>query len=335
MTLNRREFIKLMGGTAAVFGFSGVLLQGCKKAIQDAAERTPVIWLQAQSCSGCSVSLLNAIDPGIATVITEHISLNYHQTLMGGTGDAAIRVLEEAVKKQRKDFVLVVEGSIPVDSEEYCTIGMLNGKHVSSLEWVRELGKNAKAILAFGTCSAYGGIPAAKSKLTGKNPTGAKSLAEILPNAAIINVPGCPPHPDWMIGTVLHYLLKGMPELDEYNRPKLFFGKTVHEQCEHLPDYKRGRFAKHWGEEGCMYLLGCLGMDSGCDIPKRKWLGGVNSCTGCGSGCIGCTEPVFPDYGQRGLYKHLTASLDEINSLEQPQVRAAVLNLRNGGSING
>ena len=43
MTLNRREFIKLMGGTAAVFGFSGVLLQGCKKAIQEAAERTPVI----------------------------------------------------------------------------------------------------------------------------------------------------------------------------------------------------------------------------------------------------------------------------------------------------
>ena len=76
-------------------------------------------------------------------------------------------------------------------------------------------------------------------------------------------------------------------------------------------------------------------MDSGCDIPKRKWLGGVNSCTGCGSGCIGCTEPVFPDYGQRGLYKHLTASLDEINSLEEPQIRAAVLNLRNGGSING
>ncbi len=335
MTLNRREFIKLMGGTAAVFGFSGVLLQGCKKAIQEAAERTPVIWLQAQSCSGCSVSILNAIDPGIATVITEHISLNYHQTLMGGTGDAAIRVLEEAVKKQRKDFVLVVEGSIPVDSEEYCTIGMLNGKHVSALEWVRELGKNAKAILAFGTCAAYGGIPAAESRKTGKNPTGAKSLAEILPNASIINVPGCPPHPDWMIGTVLHYLLKGMPELDEYKRPKLFFGKTVHDQCEHLPDYKRGRFAKHWGDEGCLYLLGCLGMDSGCDIPKRKWLGGVNSCTGCGSGCIGCTEPVFPDYGQRGLYKHLTASLDEINSLEEPQIRAAVLNLRNGGSING
>ncbi len=335
MTLNRRDFLKLMGGTAAVFGFSGVLLQGCKKAITEAAERTPVIWLQAQSCSGCSVSILNAAEPDIATVITEHISLNYHQTLMGGTGYAAIRVLDEAVKKQRKDFVLVVEGSIPTGSEAYCTIGMLNGKHVSAQEWVTELGKNAKAILAFGTCAAYGGIPAAESRKTGLNPTGAKPISEILPNAAIINVPGCPPHPDWMVGTVLHYLLKGMPELDEYNRPKLFFGKTVHEQCEHLADYKRGRFAKHWGEEGCLYLLGCLGMDTGCDIPKRKWLGGVNSCTGCGSGCIGCTEAVFPDYGKRGLYKHLTASLDEINGLEEPQIRAAVLNLRNGGSING
>ncbi len=175
MTLNRRDFLKLMGGTAAVFGFSGVLLQGCKKAIKEAAERTPVIWLQAQSCSGCSVSILNAAEPDIATVITEHISLNYHQTLMGGTGDAAIRVLDEAVKKQRKDFVLVVEGSIPTGSEEYCTIGMLNGRHVSAQEWVRELGKNAKAILAFGTCSAFGGIPAAEVRTTPKRTHGSMS----------------------------------------------------------------------------------------------------------------------------------------------------------------
>lgn len=335
MTLDRREFLKLMGGTAAVFTFSGVLLQGCKKAIREAAERTPVIWLQAQSCSGCSVSILNSLDPDIATVITEYISLNYHQTLSGGTGAAAIRVLEEAVKKQRKDYVLVVEGSIPTKSDEYCTIGEMDGRAVSAREWVEELGKNAKAILSFGTCAAYGGIPAAKQRDTGDNPTGAKAVSDILPNAAIINVPGCPPHPDWMVGTVLYYLLKGMPELDEYNRPKLFYGKTVHDQCEHLSDYKRGRFAKHWGEEGCLYLLGCLGMDSGCDIPKRKWLGGVNSCTGCGSGCIGCTEAAFPDYGKRGLYKHLMAGADEIENIENRYVREAVLKLKDGGVING
>ncbi len=335
MSLNRRDFLKLMGGTAAAFSFSGVMLQGCKKALKEAAERTPVIWIQAQSCSGCSVSILNAIDPDIASVITETISLNFHQTLMGGTGDAAIKVLEDAVKKQRKDFVLVVEGSIPTKADEYCTIGEINGMPVAAKKWIEELGKNAKALITFGTCASFGGIPAAKIRATGDNPTGAKPLSAIFPDKPIVNVPGCPPHPDWMIGTIVHFLLKGVPELDEYGRPKMYYGKTVHEQCTRLPDYKRGRFAKKWGDEGCLYLLGCLGMDSGCDIPKRMWLGGVNSCTGCGSGCIGCTEPVFPDYGNRGLYKHLTASAEEINAIDQPQVKEAVLSLMKGGVING
>ena len=158
MTLSRRDFLKLMGGTAAALSFPSVLLQGFQKALAQAAERTAVIWLQAQSCSGCSVSLLNSIDPDIASVITQVISLNYHQTLMGGTGDVAIRVLEEAVEKQRKDFVLIVEGSVPTRSDWCCTIGEVNGRPVGAKEWVEKLGSQAKAIIAVGTCSAYGGI---------------------------------------------------------------------------------------------------------------------------------------------------------------------------------
>jgi hydrogenase small subunit len=335
MALNRRDFLKLMGGTAAAFTFSGVVFQGCKKALKEAAERTNVIWLQGQACSGCSVSLLNGMDPDIASLITQHISLNFHQTLMAGTGSVAVSVLEDAVTKQRKDFVLIVEGSIPTKSDEYCTVGELHGRTVGVRKWVEELGKNAKAIVAVGTCATYGGIPAAKILATGDNPTGAKGTWEFFPREKVINVPGCPPHPDWMMGTLVHFLLKGMPELDEYNRPKMYFGTTVHEKCSRLPDYKRGRFAKHWGEEGCLYLLGCLGMDSGCDIPARKWVDGTESCTGCGSGCIGCTEEVFPDYGTRGLYKHLLAGDEEIRNIEDPQVREAVIKLKNGGMIYG
>lgn len=334
MSLNRREFLKVMGGTAAAVAFPGVLIQGCKRALQKASERTNVIWIQAQSCSGCSVSLLNKLEPDIATVITEYISLNYHQTLCGGTGHAAIQVLENAVKTNRKDFVLIVEGSIPTKSDEYCTIGDMDGRIIGAREWIQKLGANAMALVAVGTCSAFGGIPAAKIRANGDNPTGATSLQTLFPDKKVINIPGCPPHPDWMVGTLLHVLLKGMPELDEYSRPLMYFGTTVHEKCERLPDYKRGRFAKHWGEEGCLYLLGCLGMDTGCDIPARKWVGGMNTCTGCGSGCIGCTEPPFPDYGSRGIYKHLVASNDEIGSLH-PQVAETVLKLKNGGVING
>ncbi len=335
MALSRRQFLQIMGGTAAAFTFSGVVLQGCKKAIERAAARTPVIWIQAQSCSGCSVSLLNSIDPGIASVITEHISLNFHQTLMGGTGHVAINVLEDTIRKHRNDYVLVVEGSIPTKNEMYCTIGEVNGRHVGAKEWIEELGRDAKALITVGTCSAFGGFPAAKIRANGDNPTGAVPLSEILPGKTIVNIPGCPPHPDWMIGTILHFILRGAPpELDEFNRPKMYYGKTVHERCEHLIDYKRGRFARHWGEKGCLYLLGCLGMDSGCDIPRRKWLA-TNSCTGCGSGCIGCTEKPFPDFGNRGIYKHLTASADQINSIENSEIREVVMRLRDGGVLHG
>ncbi len=333
MSLSRREFLSLMGGTTAALAFPSVLLQGCKKALEEAKKRTPVIWLQAQSCSGCSVSLLNTMKPDITTIITEHISLNYHQTIMGGTGHTAVQVLEEAVKKNRKDFVLVVEGSIPTKDDLYCTIGEVDGKHVSARKWVEELGSRAVAIVAVGSCATGGGIPGAKLRSDGSNPTGASPVSEILKGKTVVNIPGCPPHPDWMVGSLIHLLLKGSPPpLDEYNRPLLYYGKTVHEQCERLPYYKRGQFARYWGDEGCLYELGCLGMDSGCDIPKRKWLGGINSCTGSGAGCIGCTENAFPDFGKRGIFQHNIADRGNITESEKMTARAA---LKQGGVING
>lgn len=324
-----------MGGASAAFAFPGVVIHGFKKALMAAAKNTNVIWIQAQSCSGCSVSLLNTIDPDIPTLITEVISLNFHQTVSGGTGDSLMQVLEKAVEKNRKDFVLVLEGSIPTKNHLYSTLGEKNGRHIWTGKWIKELGGNAIAALAVGTCAAYGGIPAAEG-----NVTGAVGLADFFKmnkiDTPVVNIPGCPPHPAWMVGTISHFILKGVPELDNYGRPKMFYGETVHQNCENLKYYRQGVFAKNWGEKGCLYNLGCLGMDTGCDIPKRKWLGGINSCTASGSGCIGCTEPVYPDTGKRGLYKHLQGSLEEINKIENPQIREAVLNLKkNGGVING
>lgn len=291
-----------MGGVGAALSFPGVMLQGCKAIFK--RSRTPVIWLQGQSCSGCSVSLLNTVDPDIASLITTHISLNFHQTVSTATGDVAINILDNVLEKGRKDFILIVEGSIPTDSDYYCTLGEKDGHHHGIREWIEKLGNNAKAIVAIGTCSAYGGIPAAEMRTSEKNPTGATSLAKILPKRKVVNVPGCPPHPDWMAGTLLQVILKGVPRLDAYNRPLKYFKHTVHDHCERLQYYKEEKFAESWGEEGCLYNLGCLGIDTNCDIPKRKWLSGMNSCTGSGSGCIGCTEPVFPNTGKRGLYEH-------------------------------
>ncbi|MFH0919184.1 MAG: hydrogenase small subunit [Fibrobacterota bacterium] len=311
MALSRRTFLKSTVAASAIAAAPALLLSACKKEIAEALKRSPVIWIQAQSCSGCSVSLLNGQTPGIAELITQKISLNFHQTLCGGTGEALMQVIEKAVEKKRNDYVLIVEGAIPSKSDRYCTLGEKGGTALGMREWILNLGANAKALVAVGACAAFGGIPAASLTGPANNPTGAQPLSALFPGKPVVNVPGCPPHPDWMMGTLIHFLLKGLPELDEYNRPKMFFGVTVHEKCIRLADYEAGRFTEKWGEPGCLYLLGCLGMDSGCDIPTRRWLS-ANSCTGCGSGCIGCTEPVFPDTGGLGLYKHLRAGREAI-----------------------
>jgi hydrogenase small subunit len=299
--VNRREFIRIMGGTTALLVFPEVLLAGTRATLGKASSRTPVIWLQGQSCSGDSVSILNSGDPDIASFITSQISLRFHQTLSTATGDTGIEILLKTLEEGKKDYVLVVEGSIPLKTEMYCTIGEVDGKARGVKDWVTLLAKNAKAVVAVGTCATYGCIPGAKLRNGAQNPTNAVSIWDILPDRKPINIPGCPAHPDWVVGSLAHLLMNKKLKLDQYGRPLLFFKNTVHDKCEHLAEYKKNQFAATWGDKGCLFNLGCLGIDTNCDIPVRKWLG-VNSCTGCGGGCIGCTEPVFPDYGNRGLF---------------------------------
>ncbi|MFN3346250.1 MAG: hypothetical protein ACK42E_00325, partial [Candidatus Bipolaricaulaceae bacterium] len=81
----------------------------CKARVQT------VIWFQVASCTGCSVSLLNADYPHIDDLLVDEIvpgkalGLIFHGTLMGPTGQPALRVLERIPLEAAKDYVLVVE----------------------------------------------------------------------------------------------------------------------------------------------------------------------------------------------------------------------------------
>ncbi|HQJ16107.1 MAG TPA: hydrogenase small subunit, partial [Candidatus Omnitrophota bacterium] len=222
MELTRREFLQLCSASAMGMGLSQMAVPKLVSALEEAAaKRPPVIWLQGASCSGCSVSLLNTAHPKIADVLTKIISLEYHPTVMAAAGELAFSYLDTIAEKAKGDFFLVVEGSIPTkDHGVYCTIGEKDGKEVTMLEMVQQIGPKAKAIVAVGTCSTFGGIPAGKP-----DPTGAQPISKIVTGVPIINIPGCPPHPDWMLGTIVHVLLFGIPELDKLGRPKLFFGE--------------------------------------------------------------------------------------------------------------
>ena len=246
------------------------------------------------------MSFLNATYPDIAKIITQVVSLKYHMTVMGGTGEVAMQALADVIAKKKGQIILLAEGSVPIANPDYCNIGAKGGKSYSFAQAVLDVAKASQAALAVGTCASYGGIPAAHGSQTKAITLNAwlKQNGVSLPT---INVPGCPPHPDWMVGTIAHYLWYGVPALDGVGRPKLFY-PDVHENCERYSYFQAQKFAKDYGEPFCLYELGCKGPISQCDVPSvRGWNGNVNACIRCGSPCIGCTGPTFPDHDGAGL----------------------------------
>jgi hydrogenase small subunit len=78
MRLSRRDFLKLAGASGAL---SALPLDLINKAFGGNGDPR-VIWLQGQSCTGCSVSLLNAVKTTtIDDILLNYINLEYHSTL--------------------------------------------------------------------------------------------------------------------------------------------------------------------------------------------------------------------------------------------------------------
>ncbi len=273
----------------------------------------PVIYLQTAACSGCVVSMLNTASPTIKNVLIDqivpgvHVDLRFHPVIMAAAGELAIKAMETTAKEKKGGYVLVVDGAIPTATDAiYGAVGERNGKPVKMGERVVELARDALAVVALGTCAAFGGIPAAAP-----NPTGCQPVKKFLDAAGIskplVNISGCPPHPDWFVGTLASIILNGLPkpgDLDDNLRPLAFYGKLIHENCPRRAYFDEGKFAKKPGEEGCLYELGCKGPITYADCPTRHWNCGTNWVIGAGAPCNGCTQPEFPD-GTAPFYKKL------------------------------
>ena len=269
-----------------------------------AVEEYPVIWFAGAACTGCSVSVLNSLSPSIKNVLIDevipgkHVSMRFHPTIMAGQGEIAIRIMDETQKQKKGEYLLVVEGSIPTaEAGKYCMVAKGATEEESMLARTLSLGADALATIALGTCAAYGGIPSGNP-----NPGGCRSVSEVFTanniSTPVINLPGCPPHPDWFVATMASVILFGIPkpeDLDEVLRPKAFYGALIHENCERRAFYDENKFAKKFGDPGCLYELGCKGPVTHSDCPLRRWNSSTNWCIGAGSPCIGCCEPGFPD----------------------------------------
>ncbi len=300
--VSRRGFLKFCSATASLMAMPPSAISQVAEALAT-ARRPSVIWLSFQECTGCTESLTRSHAPTLESLIFDAISLDYHHTLQAAAGTGAEAARMAAMEENAGQYILVVDGSIPLGNPGYSTIA-----GVSNLDMLAEAARDAAAIVAVGTCAAFGGIPHANP-----NPTGAVSVSDIIKDKPIINVSGCPPIPVVITGVLAHFLTFGkIPELDALGRPAAFFGQNIHDRCYRRPFYERGQFAQTFDDEGarkgwCLYELGCKGPTTYNACATLKWNEGTSYPIGSGHGCLGCSEPDFWDNGS--FYTPISAGL--------------------------
>ncbi len=268
-----------------------------------------VLWLQSAGCGGCTIALLGAEAPGLATTLDgAGIHLLWHPALSEASGREALAILHDCVDGSTPLDVLCLEGALLRGPNGTGRYHLLAGTGEPMSDWVRRLAAVARHTLAIGTCAAYGGVSAAGGNETdacglqydgdvlgGLLGDGYRSGADL----PVINVAGCPTHPGWVLETLLA-LRQGeffAGDLDPLGRPRFYTEHLVHHGCPRNEYYEFKASAKEPSQLGClMENLGCLGTQAQADCNLRLWHG-EGSCLRGGFACINCTAPGFEEPG--------------------------------------
>jgi len=256
--------------------------------------KVPIIWLELSDCSGNSEAFIKSTNPAIEDLIFDYISLDYHELIMAASGDQSETILEDIITNQKGEYILIVEGAVPLGLDgKFLRIGP---KGETGLELLQKTAKDAALVLAVGSCALDGGVVAAAP-----NPTEAVGVSEALKRDDIINLSGCPTNPTNIVGTLLSYLMfEELPALDKFNRPLWAYEGRVHDNCERRGHYELGEFVQEWGDIGakkgwCLFEMGCKGPYANVNCPTMKFNSGTSWPVQAGHGCMGCVEPQFFD----------------------------------------
>ncbi len=224
-----------------------------------------LIWIDANGCNGCSHSFLNYTE---IDSFFEDFNIFYHPLFP--TQELEIRECD----------ILIIEGAL--------RRGDKRGGH-DILALCDSLIKKAKNVVAFGTCAVYGGMFGSGVLFDKDEEKGFVNYKD-----KIINIPGCPPHPQWL-GFVLGMLKENKKIVtDEFLRPVEIFAYTSHMGCSRN-EYFEWKIDSQFGEkEGCLYYQqGCQGPFTHSSCNRILW-NEVSSKPRAGIPCFGCTEPFFP-----------------------------------------
>lgn len=263
---------------------------------------TTLLWIQTGSCGGETMSILCADSPSLEELVAEYgIEILWQPSLSVAPRPHLDALIQAIADDSQALDILCIEGSIvtgPNGSGMYDPFGKR-----SKMSLVLQLAEKAGYVIAMGSCAAFGGVHAAPP-----NPTDCLGLQfeKAQPGGLmspewrsrrgtpVINISGCPTHPNAMTKT-LAMLAAGVPiELDHLNRPKAFFNSMVHQGCTRNEYHEYDIEDTEFGGKGCMFFnLGCQGPNTLAVCNSELW-NGRSSKTRAGVPCFGCTNPDFP-----------------------------------------
>ncbi len=259
-----------------------------------------LFWIQCGGCGGDTMSLLSADSPDVIELFeTLDIELLWHPSLSTASAAAQNALIERLIEGEQALDVLVVEGAIIRGPAGTGMFDTRRGQPKKDL--VAALAGRARHVVAAGTCAAFGGFGAdGYTKATGlqflKKEKGGLLGKDFLSlsGSPVINLAGCPCHPQVIAGALSAVVGGARLELDEFNRPLDWYGMTVHQGCTRN-EYHEYR-VEEWdfAQRGCLFFhMGCHGPLSDGPCNKLLW-NGQSSKTRAGVPCFGCTDPDFP-----------------------------------------
>ena len=264
-----------------------------------------LLCLQGGACSGNTMSFLNAEEPSVCDLVTDFgINILWHPSLGMELGDDLRRLLNRVIAGEIALDILVFEGTVICAPNGTGQWNRFAGRPMK--EWVAELTRVANNVVAVGDCATWGGIPA-----MAPNPSESVGLQFLKREQGgflgkdfraksgfpVINIPGCPAHPDWISQIVVAVATGrgGELALDEMQRPKTFFTSFTQTGCTRNMHFSYKVSATEFGQrKGCLfYDLGCRGPMTRSPCNRILW-NRQSSKTRAGMPCLGCTEPEFP-----------------------------------------
>lgn len=257
-------------------------------------------WIQCGGCGGDSMSLLNAEAPDFAEFLAVNdLTLAWHPSLSILEPTEHHALVQDLITGRTPLDCLVVEGAIVRGPAGTGMFNTRDGHPKKDL--VASLARQARFVVAAGTCASFGGIGAdSEIQATGlqfrrEQPGGL--LGQDFRSGSglpVINLAGCPCHPEVMVGAISS-LLHGVPmNLDEFNRPLAWYGLMVHQGCTRNEYHEYRVEEENFGQQGCLFFhLGCHGPLVGGPCNKLLW-NRRSSKPRAGVPCFGCTSPSFP-----------------------------------------